>query len=259
MIDAIKSVWHFIKDYSAVIILAVLLILFVFYMVTPIAKVDNDGLVIAFIGVLATFVVIGNFAQTTAIKTDIETKLSQLTPQIGDAIKIAEANKNDIKTITTNTETNTKDIAKLQTSVNTLVLNDTITHSDLAQFFSLFTGEQHDLLLIDGNTVGVFKVFFAGIEVVCDGLQSVFAFDELWNVVHRSWTIEGIHGDEIFENCWMEFFQIFPHAGRFELECADCSAFLVEFVCQFVIDGDVVYVYVYAVCFLYDATCFLEL
>lgn len=146
MIDAIKSVWHFIKDYSAVIILAVLLILFVFYMVTPIAKVDNDGLVIAFIGVLATFVVIGNFAQTTAIKTDIETKLSQLTPQIGDAIKIAEANKNDIKTITTNTETNTKDIAKLQTSVNTLVLNDTITHSDLAQFFSLFTGEQHDIL-----------------------------------------------------------------------------------------------------------------
>ena len=145
MIDAIKLIWQFIKEYAAVIILAILLILFVFYIVTPLAKVDNDGLVIAFIGVLATFIVIGNFAQTAAIKTDIESKLDQVSTELNKVKSTATENQQNITKITTNTNTNKEDISKLRESINSLTINDTITHSDLAQFFLLFTGENRDV------------------------------------------------------------------------------------------------------------------
>lgn len=145
MIDAIKLIWQFIKEYAAVIILAILLILFVFYIVTPFAKVEDDALVIAFIGVLATFIVIGNFAQTTAIKTDIESKMTQMSTQIGKVTTTANDNQQKIASITTDTDTNKKDISKLRESINSLAINDTITHSDIAQFFALFTGETRDV------------------------------------------------------------------------------------------------------------------
>ena len=45
--------------------------------------------------------------------------------------------------------------------------------------------------------------------------------DEVRNIIHRTRTIEGIHGDQIFEGRRLQFAQVLLHSGRFKLECSD--------------------------------------
>ena len=54
--------------------------------------------------------------------------------------------------------------------------------------------EEHDLLLVYGNAVSVFQVFFHARYVVLDRLYAVLARYELRNVAHRPGTVEGVHG-----------------------------------------------------------------
>ena len=57
----------------------------------------------------------------------------------------------------------------------------------------------------------------------------------------------------------MQFLQVLSHARRLELESSNCSTFLIKFVCQRVINRNVVYVDVYAVSLFDDTTSFFEL
>ena len=64
--------------------------------------------------------------------------------------------------------------------------------------------------------------------------------DEGRDILHRSRTVEGIHGDEVFKDRGLEFTQIFPHAVRLKLEGTDSTALLIEFVGLGIIYGDMV-------------------
>ena len=100
--------------------------------------------------------------------------------------------------------------------------------------------EQHHLLLIDGNAVGVLQIFLHAGNRVGDRFQTVLTLDEVGDVIHRSRTVEGIHGDEVLKHRGMQLAQVFLHTCRLKLEGADGAAFLVEFEGLGVVDGDVV-------------------
>ena len=140
-----------------------------------------------------------------------------------------------------------------------------LTHR-LTQGIALATGEvgqlsaqEHHLLLIDGDAVGVLEVFLHAVDGVGDGLQAVFTLDEVGDVVHGARTIEGIHGDEILEDGGVQLTQILLHACRLELEGADGLALLIELEGLGVVDGDGVEVYVDATGLLDDSTGLLHL
>ncbi len=62
-----------------------------------------------------------------------------------------------------------------------------------------FLRKQHDLLLINGDTVRLFEKLFGCLNVVNDGLLSVFPPDKTRNVLDRAWSVEGVHGDQVVE------------------------------------------------------------
>ena len=101
-------------------------------------------------------------------------------------------------------------------------------------------GEEHDLLLIDGDAVGVLQVLLHAGEIVLDGLLAVLTLDELRDVGDRAGTIEGVHGDEVLEGGGLEFAQVFLHAWRFKLEGANGVAIAIELVGGGVFDADFV-------------------
>ena len=119
-----------------------------------------------------------------------------------------------------------------------------LTHR-LTQCVGLATGEvgelareEHHLLLIDRDAVGVLQILLHAGDVVCDWLLAVLTGDERRDVVHRSRAVEGVHGDEVFEHRGAQLAQILLHTCRLELERADGASLLIEFVCEFVVDGD---------------------
>lgn len=108
-----ESLWHIPTITAILIVLFALLIIAIVYLIgvakIPV-KVTDEGLVITFLGVIATFVVVGNFMQTAEIKretieklqenkTELNTKVTELRQGIETDInaKIKEINK----TITT--------------------------------------------------------------------------------------------------------------------------------------------------------------
>ena len=105
------------------------------------------------------------------------------------------------------------------------------------------TGEQHDLLLIDRDAVGVLQILLHDGDVVFDGLASVFAVDEVGDVVHRSRTVKGVHGDEVLERGRLELAQVLLHARRLELERTDGASLAVQFIGGGIVDVDGVDVY----------------
>ena len=114
------------------------------------------------------------------------------------------------------------------------------------------TAEQHDLLLIDGDTISVIEVFLHDGDIVRHRFDTLFALDELRYIIHRSRTIEGVHGDEITDDGGFQFAQIFLHTGRLELEHSYCATLLEKFVSQFIVNGYMIDVDI-------DATCFLDI
>ena len=83
------------------------------------------------------------------------------------------------------------------------------------------TGQKHDLLLIDSNTVCILQVFLHNRNIILDRLASPLTVDEIRDIVHRPRTIEGIHGNQVLKRTGLQLTQIFLHTGRFKLECTD--------------------------------------
>ena len=140
-----------------------------------------------------------------------------------------------------------------------------LTHG-LTQGVALTTGEvgqltrqQHHLLLIHRDTIGILQVLLHTVDIVLDLLTSVLTGNEGRDIVHRSWTVEGIHGDEILEHGGMQFTQVFLHTCRLKLERADGLSLLIELVGLGVIDGDRVEIHVDASCALDIGTGLLQL
>ena len=106
--------------------------------------------------------------------------------------------------------------------------------------------EEHDLLLVHGDTVRFGKVFLHVGQVVCDFFLAVLAPYERRYVFHRSRTVKGVHGYKVREHGRTQFAQIFLHAWRFVLEHAYRIAALEQLVCLRVVYRYLVGIYTYA-------------
>ena len=131
-----------------------------------------------------------------------------------------------------------------------------LTHR-LTEFITLTSGEvsqqsaqQHDLLLIDRDTVGVLEVFLHHRDIVGHGFKPLFTLDELRDIIHWSGSVEGIHGDEVTNDGRFQFTQVFLHTGGLELEDSHRAAFLEELIGQLIVNRYMVDVDINAACFL---------
>ena len=111
-----------------------------------------------------------------------------------------------------------------------------LTHR-LTQGIGLTTGEvrqqtrqKHDLLLVDRNAVGILQILLHDGDVILDGLASPLTVDEVGDIIHRTRTVEGIHGNQILESARLQLAQILLHTGRFKLERTDGAAVAIEFI-----------------------------
>jgi len=77
------------------------------------------------------------------------------------------------------------------------------------------------LLLIDRNAVGLLEQGGEQGMEIGDRSGIALAADEIVDIIHGPGTIEGIHGDEVFQAGGLELTQILLHAGTFKLEKAD--------------------------------------
>ena len=78
--------------------------------------------------------------------------------------------------------------------------------------------QQHDLLLVYRNAVRVAQVLLHVRNLVGHRLRALLAGDEVGYVLHRSRTVEGVHGDQVLEAVGLEVAQVLLHSGRLELE-----------------------------------------
>ena len=102
--------------------------------------------------------------------------------------------------------------------------------------------------MINGNSVCIFQILLHVLDIVSDRLLSLLTADELRNVVHRAWAVEGVHGNQVGELRWLQLAQIFLHTRTFKLERADGAPLAVKFVCQLVVDWNMVNIDVDAMC-----------
>ena len=79
-------------------------------------------------------------------------------------------------------------------------------------------GEQHDLLLIDGDAVGGLEERLHHRMIVGDPLPAVLALDVLGDVLHRPGPVERVHRHEIFDPVGLKRAQMLLHPVGFELE-----------------------------------------
>ena len=131
-----------------------------------------------------------------------------------------------------------------------------LTHS-LTKGVTLTTGkvgqltrQQHHLFLIYRDAIGILQVFLHTRDIILDLLTSILSGDEGRDVVHRTWTIQRIHSDEILEHRRMEFSQILLHTRRLKLEGTNSTSLLIEFIGLRVVNGDMIEVDFYATCTL---------
>ena len=75
----------------------------------------------------------------------------------------------------------------------------------------------------------------------------MFALDELRNIVHRSRTIERVHGNEVTHDGWLELLHVLAHTCRLKLEDTYGSSLLEEFVGLCIVFWHVVNIHIYAV------------
>ena len=105
-----------------------------------------------------------------------------------------------------------------------------------------FLGQEHHLLLVDRDSVSVLEVFLHLRQVVLDLFGTELPCDEVRDVVHRAWSVEGVHCDQVLEPLRMEFLEPLFHPGGFELEHRVGVSAAVESVGLLVVDGDGLYV-----------------
>ena len=135
--------------------------------------------------------------------------------------------------------------------------------SQSVRFASREVGQQarqkHHLLLVDRDSISVLQIFLHDGNIVFDRLPSVFTVDKVGDIVHRSRTVERIHGDKVFECRRLEFAQILLHPCRFKLERSDCPSVAIQLVGGWIVNGYFVDIQFDAFaladildCFLYD-------
>ena len=100
--------------------------------------------------------------------------------------------------------------------------------------------EQHDLFLINGNSVCIFQITLHLGNVVGDLFPTMLTRDKCGNIIHRSGTIERIHRDQVFKFGRLQFLQILLHAGRLELKRRDGLSLTEQIVSPFVIDRNLI-------------------
>ena len=110
--------------------------------------------------------------------------------------------------------------------------------------------QKHHLLLINGHAISVLEVFLHHGDVVRHGLQTLLAADELRNIIHRSRTVERVHGDEVANDGRLQLPQVFLHTGGLELKDRYRPSFLEELISHLVVDGYMVDVDIDALRFL---------
>ena len=120
------------------------------------------------------------------------------------------------------------------------------------------TRKKHDLLLVDGDAVRILQVLFHDRYIVLDGLASLLTVDEVGDVVHRSRSVEGVHGNQVLESAGLQLAQVLLHTGRFKLEGSDGTSVAVEFISGRVADGNLVDVEVKSSVLAYVFHGFLE-
>ena len=86
----------------------------------------------------------------------------------------------------------------------------------------------------------------------------MFPFNEGWDVFHWTWTVQGIHRNQIFKNGGFQVFQMLLHSWTFILEYADRITALKELKCLGIVQWDVFNVDFYAVLFFDEAKCILD-
>ena len=79
-------------------------------------------------------------------------------------------------------------------------------------------GDKHDLLLIDGDTIGLLQELLHGRKVIRNRLVASFSGNERRNVVHRTRTIQRIHRDKVLETLRMQLLEPLHHTRGLELE-----------------------------------------
>ena len=90
--------------------------------------------------------------------------------------------------------------------------------------------QQHHLLLVDRDSVGLAKVVLHVRQVVGDGLGSVLAANKARNVLNRPRAVQGVHGDQVAKHRRLEVLEVLLHPGRFVLKDADGVSALKELV-----------------------------
>jgi len=121
------------------------------------------------------------------------------------------------------------------------------------------TGKKHHLLLIDRNAVGILQILLHTRDIVGNLLLAVLAGNKVRDVIHRSRTVEGVHGDEVLEHRRLQLTEILLHTRRLELEGSDGLTALIELIGQFVIDRDGIEVNDIARSLLDNLACLLHL
>ena len=124
-----------------------------------------------------------------------------------------------------------------------------LTHR-LTQRIALTTGkigqetrEQHHLLLINRNTIGILQVFLHHGDIISDGLITMLTTDKLRDIAHRTGAIKGVHGNKILKDCGFQFTKILTHTVGLKLESADGTSLLIKLISLGVVDGNRVQIY----------------
>ena len=73
------------------------------------------------------------------------------------------------------------------------------------------SGQEHHLFLIDRNAIGILKILLHDGDIILNLFPAILSGNEGRDIIHRSGTIQSIHGNEIFKHSRMQFLQIFLH------------------------------------------------
>ena len=121
-----------------------------------------------------------------------------------------------------------------------------LTHS-LTKSIALTTGEtckltaqKHHLLLIDSDSVGILEVFLHARNIIFYRFQTILSADERRNIIHRTRPIEGVHSYKILKDSRFQFPKILLHSRRLKLERTNRSSFLIQFVCQIIVNRNII-------------------
>ena len=99
-----------------------------------------------------------------------------------------------------------------------------------------FARKEHHLLLINRNTICLLQVLLHTRQIISNRLLTLLSLNKLRNVLHRAWTIQRIHCNQVFKSAWLQISQMSLHSGRLELKGSDCIAVRKKLVGRFITD-----------------------